>query len=207
MNKAVRMPETNMLQAKATLRAQAMAHRAMAAARAGADAASEMTALALTLLTPERGVSPDSVIAGYWPVRDEADSRPLLQELARRGHVLALPVVTGQDLVFRKWRPGDALKRGPFGTSEPSAEQQVLTPSVLIAPLLAFDYAGTRLGFGGGFYDRALRGLRAQGRLMAIGLAFEAQKIVVLPSDLSDEPLDAVATEVCVREFVKGGRR
>jgi 5-formyltetrahydrofolate cyclo-ligase len=63
---------------------------------------------------------------------------------------------------------------------------------------LAFDRAGQRLGYGGGFYDRTLAGLRAQGPRRAIGLAFAAQEVASVPCEATDAPLDLIVTEAGV---------
>jgi 5-formyltetrahydrofolate cyclo-ligase len=74
-------------------------------------------------------------------------------------------------------------------------------PSVLIVPLLAFDARGYRLGYGGGFYDRTLEGLRARGPVLAVGFAFAAQEVAEVPTDATDQRLDAVVTERGVTVF------
>jgi 5-formyltetrahydrofolate cyclo-ligase len=98
-------------------------------------------------------------------------------------------------LLFRAWRPGDALETRMWGIREPSADQALLRPDVLLVPLLAFDRDGWRLGYGGGFYDRTLRDLRAAApSVAAIGLAFDPQEVDAVPHLDYDEPLDMVLT-------------
>ena len=82
-----------------------------------------------------------------------------------------------------------------FGLLVPGANQPEVTPRVVFAPLLAFDRAGTRLGYGGGFYDRTLAGLSARGAVMAVGLAYAAQETATLPRAPTDRRLDWVVTE------------
>lgn len=141
--------------------------------------------------------APGMVVAGYWPMGDEIDPRPLMECLAGRGCPLVLPVVTarGRPLSFRRWDVGDLLEDGPHGTLHPLADAPELVPDILLVPLLAFDAGGYRLGYGGGYYDRTLAGLRAQGRVTAIGLAFAAQRVAAVPRDHHDQPLDLVLTE------------
>ncbi len=136
---------------------------------------------------------PGAVVAGFWPMGQEIDIRPLLLALAGRGHPLALPVTPkrGQPLSFRRWRFGEALVRGPLGTSQPAAGEFV-RPDWLLVPLLAFDRAGRRLGYGGGFYDRTLAALPGAG---VLGVGYAAQEIPEVPAGPDDAPLPRIATE------------
>jgi 5-formyltetrahydrofolate cyclo-ligase len=137
-------------------------------------------------------------------MREEIDPRPLLTTLAARGHPICLPTVPAarQALLFRQWRPGDALVAGAYGTEVPGPEAPALTPQVLIVPLLAFDEAGYRLGYGGGFYDRTLDGLRPQGAVLAIGAAYAGQACEAVPHDDHDQKLDWIVTEHSARRIV-----
>ena len=134
-----------------------------------------------------------AIIAGYWPMGDEMDPRPLMLALASRGHAIALPVTPprGQPLAFRAWAPGAALSPGPMGTSEPVAGEE-LRPDVVLVPLLAFDRAGRRLGYGGGYYDRTLATLPGA---KAIGIAYAGQEMAEVPAGPQDMRLPLIATE------------
>jgi 5-formyltetrahydrofolate cyclo-ligase len=138
-----------------------------------------------------------SVIAGYWPIRDEVDPRPALDALRERGYRLALPasLTRGEPLVFRAWVPGDQLAPDAMRIEAPLPSAPTVTPVLLLVPLLGFDRACRRLGYGAGFYDRTLRALRRAGAITAIGLAFGVQEIERVPDGPGDAPLDAVATE------------
>ncbi|MFP4238088.1 MAG: 5-formyltetrahydrofolate cyclo-ligase [Rhodosalinus sp.] len=140
-------------------------------------------------------------LAGYLPIRTEIDPRPAMAEAARHGPV-GVPVIRGkgQPLVFSHWTPEGALMPGPFGAAVPEAEA-LMVPEVLIVPLVAFDRAGGRLGYGGGFYDRTLAALRARGPVTAIGFAYAAQETADLPREPTDEPLDMIVTEKGVLTF------
>ncbi|GEK67369.1 5-formyltetrahydrofolate cyclo-ligase [Paracoccus denitrificans] len=157
-----------------------------ARAQGGDDAA--LTRHLIAALAPHRG----KVLAGYWPMRGEADPRPAMA--AHEGPV-CLPVVTGpaRPLEFRAY--DGRLEPGRFGTSHPPTDSPVLVPEVLIVPLAGFDRAGHRLGYGGGFYDRTLAGLRAQRPVAAIGLAYAVQEIRAIPAEATDQPLDLIITD------------
>lgn len=144
-----------------------------------------------------------TVVSGYWPLAEELDLRPLLEALDRRGCRIVLPAMTGKDrpLVFRDWKPGDRLVPAGFGTLEPAESQEARAPDVLLVPLLAFDRQGYRLGYGGGFYDRSLAGLRKAKKVVAIGTAFSALEVEAVPRDENDQPLDWIVTEREVLEF------
>ena len=167
-------------------------------ARALPDFAERIAAFASDL-----GVPAGAVVSGYWPIRDEADPRALMAALAGKGHVLALPRVAerGAPLVFHRWSPGDATLIDMFGLTEPLASAEIVAPSVLLVPLLAFDAAGTRLGYGGGYYDRTLATLRDAGKIVAVGIAYAGQEVGELLRREHDEPLDAVVTEKGYRRF------
>ncbi|QRZ14880.1 5-formyltetrahydrofolate cyclo-ligase [Paracoccus methylovorus] len=170
---------------KSALRRQALAARG----RGGDDAA--LTRHLIAALAPHRG----KVLAGYWPMRDEADPRPAM---AAHDGPVCLPVVTGpaRPLEFRLH--DGRLEPGRFGTSHPLADSPVLRPEVLIVPLAGFDLAGHRLGYGGGFYDRTLDALRSMGPVTAIGLAYAVQEIRTIPAEETDQPLDLIVTDTGV---------
>lgn len=149
-------------------------------------------------------LQPGSVVAGFWPIRDELDIRPLLARLMDSGHRLCLPAVVARDapLEFREWAKGGALYDAGFGTLAPDADAAQLQPDVMLLPLLGFDRHGTRLGYGGGYYDRTLAALPQRPRL--IGFAFACQEFDHIPRDSHDVPLDGVVTEAGARLFCQG---
>jgi 5-formyltetrahydrofolate cyclo-ligase len=127
---------------------------------------------------------------------EELNVWPLLRRLHAAGVPLALPVVEGKGkpLVFRAWTPGDAMDKGVWGIPQPKADKPVLEPDLLLVPLLAFDRTGRRLGYGGGFYDRTLASLRARKPIVAIGLAYDEQRVDAVPHLDYDQRLDWVLT-------------
>ncbi|UUX51723.1 5-formyltetrahydrofolate cyclo-ligase [Nisaea acidiphila] len=151
------------------------------------------------------GLPEASVVAAYWPFRTEIDPRPLMHALHARGHRIVLPVVARKaaPLSFRLWGPGAPLVKAGLGGLVPDIGAPELDPTMLLVPMLAFDDAGYRLGYGGGFYDRTLEKLRAGGPVRAIGIAYEAQRVDAVPREATDQRLDALLTEAGFTEFGK----
>jgi 5-formyltetrahydrofolate cyclo-ligase len=168
-------------------------------ARARAQALNPLAGETAAALFPLALLPPGAVVAGYWPFRSEIDPRPLMRRLARLGAVPALPVTPakGSDapLSFRVWSPTSPLARSAFGVHEPDAGGDPVEPDLLLVPLLAFDDRGHRLGYGAGHYDKTLAQLKAIKPVIAIGLAFAAQRVGRLPDEPHDEVLDGVLTE------------
>jgi 5-formyltetrahydrofolate cyclo-ligase len=144
-----------------------------------------------------------AVVSAYFAIGDEADPAPLLKLLRDEGHPIVLPRVTGRGkpLDFHLYDKGAKLVPGGFGLSEPSAEWPKVDPDVLAVPLLAFDAAGYRIGYGAGFYDRTLAKLRASRDVTAVGFAFAEQEFGPLPHDDNDERLDWIVTQHGARRF------
>jgi 5-formyltetrahydrofolate cyclo-ligase len=186
--------------AKTAMRARAKARRGRIAAGTRRRAPDRVAKNLLRDIALPSG----SVISAYWPLPDELDTGPLLAMLAAAGHQVALPVVvaSGAPLQFRRWRPGMQLCRGGFGVLVPPDDAEVVEPRIVLAPLLAFDDHGYRLGYGGGYYDRTLRARRAgQELFLAIGLAFAEQEVAEVPHGPNDERLDWLVTERDVRKM------
>lgn len=137
-----------------------------------------------------------SIVSLYWPMRSEADPRPLAMSLAAAGAVLALPAFVGARMEFRRWLADDELRAAGFQTFEPLPRAPVLVPTIVLAPLLGFDPRGGRLGWGKGYYDTYLGELDAAGaRPLVIGVAFACQEVEAVPLEPHDHRLDAVVTE------------
>lgn len=143
----------------------------------------------------------DAVIGVYWAIRDEIDSKPLLLALMDGGRKVCLPVVVGDEepMIFRVWEPDAPLYEAGFGTLAPSDLAPVAVPDVLVIPLLAFDKAGTRLGYGRGYYDRTVAVLKK--KPLMVGYAFSGQELSDIPREDHDVPLDLLITEAGVRRF------
>ena len=143
-----------------------------------------------------------AIVAGYVAARGEAEPLPLLERLRTAGCLLALTRVVekGQPLHFHLWRDDVAPVKSAYGMMEAPAGWPSVIPTILLIPLLGFDKEGYRLGYGGGFYDRTLCSLRAHTSVLAIGIAFSGQEMV-LPHDEYDERLDWIVTEKTAQKF------
>jgi 5-formyltetrahydrofolate cyclo-ligase len=177
---------------KSVLRATALARRGALSVEARANAAQALAARGLPV-----DVVNNTIVSGYWPIRNEIDPMPLMRHLAARGARLALPIITGGDqpLIFRTWTADAQLLRGQLGIMEPSPQSATVEPDIVLVPLAAFDRAGHRIGYGAGHYDRTLLQLRASKPIVAIGLAFAVQEIETIPTLPHDVRLDYVLTE------------
>jgi len=184
---------SDILEAKKALRARIKAWRAGLGADVQTHAAAAVANQGLDFLAPQ---PKGSVVSGFAPLPDEFRVWPLLRRLNGEGFRLALPVMQGKGnpLLFRAWTPGDAMDSGVWGIAEPRADKAALEPDILIVPLLAFDRRGWRLGYGGGFYDRTLKGLRAHKAVVAVGLAHDEQEVDAVPHLDYDQRLDWVLT-------------
>ncbi len=134
------------------------------------------------------------LIGFYWPFRGEIDVLPLLLGVIAEGASAALPVVVGpgQPLQFRRWMPGDSMLPGAYNIPHPHPAAAV-QPDILLVPLVGFDSACYRLGYGGGYYDRTLR--RRVSPPLTIGVGFELSRLETIYPQPYDVPLDFVLTE------------
>ena len=194
---ALRMDDGSIEEAKAALRRRAFAARAALSLSERADAAAAVAANFFADIP----IDPGDIVAGYWRIRDELDCTPIFEQLMARNHMVVLPVVIGpnQALELRVWEVGDDLEDAGFGTFAPPEHAPCAEPDVMLVPLVGFDAKGTRLGYGGGYYDRTLAKLSKKPQL--IGLAFGCQELDDIPRGVHDVPLDAVITEAGVRHF------
>jgi 5,10-methenyltetrahydrofolate synthetase len=134
------------------------------------------------------------IVGCYWPIRAEPDLRPWLARVVARGGTCALPVVVerGAPLEFHRWRPGERLQPGFWNIPVPAVPDPV-TPDFVVAPLVGFDAGCYRLGYGGGYFDRTLAGLR--GRVSAVGVGYAAARLATIYPQWHDVPMDLVVTE------------
>lgn len=144
-----------------------------------------------------------ATVSAYIAIGDEPDAGPLMEALRAHGCKIVLPRVVGKGkaLAFHLYEAGAPLVPGPFNLSQPAKEWPERDPDVLIVPLLAFDADGNRLGYGAGFYDRTLKGLRARKKVLAVGFALSKLERDEVPHHEGDEKLDWIVTEKIARKF------
>ncbi|HWK65254.1 MAG TPA: 5-formyltetrahydrofolate cyclo-ligase [Rhizobiaceae bacterium] len=134
------------------------------------------------------------ILGTYWPFRGEPDLRNWGIKVIERGGRIALPVVIqkGWPLEYRIWAPGDPLERGVWNILVPSHGPAV-QPDIVIAPVVGFDDAHYRLGYGGGFFDRTLAIMPR--KPLKIGIGYRQSRISTIYPQPHDIPMDVVITD------------
>ncbi|MGZ5880979.1 MAG: 5-formyltetrahydrofolate cyclo-ligase [Xanthobacteraceae bacterium] len=183
---------TSIADAKAALRREALARRD--------GLPPDMRAAAAQTIAEQPfpcAVAAGAIVSGFMPLKSEINPMPLMRRLAAAGAQLALPAVAGRGkpLTMRAFAFGEPLVAGVWGIREPGPDAREVFPDIVIVPLLAFDRAGRRLGYGAGYYDMTITGLRARKPVIAVGIAFAAQEIPFVPTTARDAALDLVLTE------------
>ncbi len=144
-------------------------------------------------------------LAAFHRFRGEPDLMPALEALHHAGRRVFLPVVREKRMRFRHWSPASRMENNRFGIPEPvmGVECPPERLELVLMPLVAFSAAGTRLGMGAGFYDRAFSfALDDPGSgPILVGAAYSLQEIDILPADPWDVPMDAVITDRGLRVF------
>jgi 5-formyltetrahydrofolate cyclo-ligase len=183
---------TAVIALKKQLREAAKQARAEAFRRQGAAASDRIAAQGIAFAAAR----PGAIVSAFAAIGEEIDPAPLLLRLHAEGFRLCLPVMQGKGkpLLFRAWGPGEPMAERMWGIREPLASAPELDPDIVLAPLLAFDRCGYRLGYGGGFFDRTLAALRSRKSVIAIGLAYDEQQVDAVPHLDYDHRLDWVLT-------------
>jgi 5-formyltetrahydrofolate cyclo-ligase len=157
----------------------------------------EAAAQAIALRSFPLAITPGAIVSGYMPLKSEINPMPLMRKLSEAGARLALPRIVGrgEPLSMRHWEFGAPLERGQWGIREPTPDAPEVAPDILLVPLLAFDRAGYRIGYGAGYYDLTINALHARKTVTAVGIAFAAQEVGKIPTTPRDARLDLVLTE------------
>ena len=159
------------------------------------QAAAETIAGRLDRLLASRFATLDGLtLSAWWPIKAELNLRHWLEALIARGAQVALPVVItpATPLVFRLWTPDCKLVQGFWKIPIPADGREVV-PDVALAPVVGWDAAGYRLGYGGGYFDRTLAALHP--RAFAIGVGLEAAKVETIFPQPHDIAMNAIVTE------------
>ena len=134
-------------------------------------------------------------IAGYYPYNYEVDSIEILKKLEKKKFQISLPrIKDNHQMDFFCWSTSDPLKINKHGIPEPISKK-VIYPSIILVPIVAFDNKFNRVGYGGGFYDRYIKRLKKNKKIITIGLAYSFQKVKKIPINKYDIKLDFVVTE------------
>lgn len=133
----------------------------------------------------------------YWPFKAEFDPRATVKRLLASGFRAALPVVVEkkQPMIFRLWTPATEMTNGIWDIPVPK-DSETVVPDLLLAPVVGFDAAHYRLGYGGGYFDRTLGSLAP--RPIAIGVGFELGRLATIYPQSFDVPMNHVVTEAGV---------
>jgi len=137
---------------------------------------------------------PAQIISAYWPYKGEVDLRPLMARLRAQGWITALPAVVGphKPLEFLRWDSESEMDAGVYGIPVPR-HRELVTPGVIVTPLVAFDANKYRLGYGAGYFDATLAHLAP--RPHAIGVGFELGRLDTIYPFETDIPMEHIVTE------------
>ncbi|MFU0505007.1 5-formyltetrahydrofolate cyclo-ligase [Pseudaminobacter sp. NGMCC 1.201702] len=146
---------------------------------------------------------PGTIVSGFWPMRSEVDVRPLMFALREKGARLCLPAILDKTtIVFRELVRGAEMIEMGYGTTGPGEDAAVLDPALMLIPLAAFDPRGHRIGYGAGYYDRAIARLHDLGmKPRMIGIAFDCQQVNYVPDEPHDVVIPEILTESGLRRF------
>jgi len=134
------------------------------------------------------------VVVGYIALADEVDVGRFMDYRRERGARIYLPSGKGAHACFREWRHNEELLLGDAGCLEPDPSAAELEDeSVILVPGRAFDGNLSRVGRGGGWYDRVLAG-RGE-RDLLVGISYSCQEVAALPLEAHDKPMDLVVSE------------
>jgi 5-formyltetrahydrofolate cyclo-ligase len=164
--------------------------------------------LAAKVVTASRWFRSGKRVALYLPFDGETDTSGLIRVARERGIHLYVPVIVDRRHSLIRFFPlQGAMRRGTFGILVPKLSAQSIPArwlDLIVMPLVGVDASGRRLGFGGGFYDRALNFRRHRGSWHGphlLGFAFDAQRTTAHFAQPWDARLDSLATESGLRHY------
>ena len=134
-------------------------------------------------------------IGGYYPYNYEVDSMKILEKFEKKNYLITLPKIKkNYQMDFFYWSKKDPLVINKYGIPEPISNE-VQYPDILLVPLVAYDENLNRIGYGGGFYDRYIKKIKKNKKIVTIGLAYSFQKVKKIPINRYDIKLDYIITE------------
>jgi 5-formyltetrahydrofolate cyclo-ligase len=135
-------------------------------------------------------------IAGYYPSNFEVNILDLLSQVSKKNFKVGLPVIKkGYKIDFKHWIPSEPLYVNKYGILEPQKQNITFKPDIILVPLVAFDRNLNRIGYGKGYYDRALKHLASNKKILTIGMAFSFQEASIVPTNQYDYNLDCILTD------------
>ncbi len=135
-------------------------------------------------------------IAGYYPSNFEVNILDLLSQVSKKNFKVGLPVIKkGYKIDFKHWIPSEPLYVNKYGILEPQKQNITFKPDIILVPLVAFDRNLNRIGYGKGYYDRALKQLASNKKILTIGMAFSFQEVSIIPINQYDYNLDCILTD------------
>lgn len=187
---------SDIAETKRSLRNQALARRDALDAGYRQHAAETIAQLPFPVPVPK-----GTIVSGFFPMKTELSLLPLMRALERNGAQIALPRIVGRGnpLSMRAWKFGDPLVPGQWGIREPAPETKEVAPDILLVPFAAFDQRGYRVGYGAGYYDMTIAGLKAKKKVVTVGFGFEVQEVEECPVEAHDQKLDFLMTEKGLR--------
>ena len=136
----------------------------------------------------------NKLVGGYYPYNYEIDGIEILKKLEKKNYKISLPKVrNNSQMDFFGWSSKNPLQLNKYGIPEPTSNK-VIYPAILLVPLVAFDKHNNRIGYGGGFYDRYIKKIRKNKKIITIGLAYSYQEVQKVPVDKYDIKLDFIIT-------------
>ena len=143
----------------------------------------------------KKNKSNGKTVGGYYPYNYEVDAIKILEKFEQQNFIVSLPrIEKNSQMNFFRWSTRDPLKINKYGIPEPTSGS-VVYPNILLVPLVAFDKYLNRIGYGGGFYDRYIKKIKKNKKIITIGLAYSFQKVKEVPINKYDIKLDFVVTD------------
>ena len=137
----------------------------------------------------------NKIVGGYYPYNYEFNAINILKKFEEQNYQISLPKIKKNNMMdFFQWSINDPMTINQYGIPEP-ASKKIVYPSLLLVPIVAFDKQLNRIGYGGGFYDRYIKRIKKNKKIITIGLAYSFQKVKKIPLNKFDIKLDFIITD------------